>query len=365
MNIEAEDLIKEFEKLVEKKLARRTIDKVDDYEIISYCYDFTCKQTDFIENPYLIECRGTAFTKHRGNVRYFARPFEKFWNAYENDFTSEKVIDSLTIRSITEKLDGSIICVGRLPNGELLAKSKTTINSDQAKRATEIVNSNENYKDFCNLCIDYDYTPIFEYCSPENQVVLFYSKEELTLIGMRRMDTGKYANIHDSGVGNIPIVKEYHMRLEDIKHLQETGNNEGVVVIFSNGQRMKFKTLSYIFSHKAKNNILNKKNLAELILSEKLDDVLPLFVNNKEILDYVQNFKVIIEEMLNNLTNRVSMFLEENKLLSKKDYAIKANSEQKDISWLLINAYIGKEVGYKEYILKRELYKDVNLNIGE
>ena len=355
-------LYKQYEKLVEKGIARKTIDIVTDhgeaYEIHTFVYDFTANYTDFYENSYLRECRGISFLKTETTETVIAKPFEKFWNAYENPFTAKEVIDRLAPRYITEKLDGSLIMVMQLPSGALLAKTKTTLKSEQAVRATEIIRNDPHYREFCEQWIERGYTPLFEFTSPLNQVVLFYAEEKLSLIGLRHMETGDYYDIHDyfADFGNIPVVTCYDITLEDITKLQETSKNEGFVVEFSNSQRMKFKTLDYCMRHRQKSNIMNIKNLVEIILLGKLDDLKSLFNNDVSIENYINNVEIKTNECKKQILFRINEFYISHNLLDRKNYAIEAQERNKDIMSLLMDKYLGRITDEKinNYILKND-----------
>lgn len=71
---------------------------------------------------------------------------------------------------------------------------------------------------------------------------------------------------------NIPVVDQYHGSLDDLKNQTDM---EGVVVRFENGEMIKIKTEWYVAIHKAKENILFEKNVINLILEEKIDDIIP------------------------------------------------------------------------------------------
>lgn len=345
----------------------RAEQQYDKYKIISFSYRLASYSEWLL--PSALESRGTAFVEDEaGNLTIFARPFEKFFNYEENPFTEKEHVRNLTPVSIMDKVDGSLIMVGKLPNGKLLAKTKTTINSDQAKRATEIINNSEVYTDFCNHYISKDYTPLFEYTAPTNQIVLFYPEEKLTLIGLRNMITGEYLDIQGFLSPNyctkedphgIPVVKEYDITLEDINKLQESSEgNEGWVVYFDNGQRVKFKTLDYIRKHKCKDNLYNEKNLADIILSDTLDDIYPLIKNDIKTLEYVNNFKEKVISLKNKLESELLNFYENNKNLDRKNFAIKAKQEYPEKMSLLMNLYLGRDFGLDEYIIKYEVWKN-------
>lgn len=75
---------------------------------------------------------------------------------------------------------------------------------------------------------------------------------------------------------NIPVV-EQHGSVEDPKafmqYVHELKNAEGFVIRWADGHRVKIKAHEYIQIHKAKEAILQDRNIVELILDEKLDDV--------------------------------------------------------------------------------------------
>ena len=75
---------------------------------------------------------------------------------------------------------------------------------------------------------------------------------------------------------NIPVV-EQHGSVEDpkafIQYVHELKNAEGFVIRWADGYRVKIKAHEYLQIHKAKEAILQDRNIVELILEEHLDDV--------------------------------------------------------------------------------------------
>lgn len=64
--------------------------------------------------------------------------------------------------------------------------------TDVASLAEEFVADKPNYVEFANECIGMKYTPIFEYTSPNNRIVVKYDEERLTLTAVRHNRTGRY-----------------------------------------------------------------------------------------------------------------------------------------------------------------------------
>jgi RNA ligase len=58
-----------------------------------------------------------------------------------------------------------------------------------------------------------------------------------------------------------------------IDHVRDLEDVEGFVVRFDNGQMLKLKCDWYVQIHKAKEAILQDRNIVELILDDKLDDI--------------------------------------------------------------------------------------------
>lgn len=75
---------------------------------------------------------------------------------------------------------------------------------------------------------------------------------------------------------NIPVV-EQHGSVEDPKafmqYVHDLKNAEGFVIRWADGHRVKIKAHEYIQIHKAKEAILQDRNIVELILEEHLDDI--------------------------------------------------------------------------------------------
>lgn len=75
---------------------------------------------------------------------------------------------------------------------------------------------------------------------------------------------------------NIPVVDQ-HGSVEDSKafmqYVHDLKNAEGFVIRWVDGHRVKIKAHEYIQIHKAKEAILQDRNIVELILEEHLDDI--------------------------------------------------------------------------------------------
>ena len=227
------------------------------------------------------ECRGIIFDSKTGDI--IRRPFHKFFNVNEREETQDHVIDLSRPHAILEKLDGSMIAPF-IVNGQMIWGTKMGA-TDVAKPVEEFVNAYPAYIEFAKWVIECGYTPIFEWCSRKQRIVLDYKEDWLILTAARNMNTGEYRSykwMTDVTVGyGIPVVRQWEIGIEMDNHtmrsfvdyVRDLEDLEGFVVRFDNGHMLKLKCHWYLQIHKAKEAILQDRNIVELILEEHLDDV--------------------------------------------------------------------------------------------
>lgn len=266
------------------------------YTVINYMVSFPTTFPDLSEDDpvpaILRECRGLIFD---ANGKLISRPYAKFFNMNEREETlaSEWALEDTSKYVIMDKLDGSFIRPVRI-NGviRLCTKMGLTEQADQAeaflKAQTEEVQ--QNYTDFFEAYVDH-FTPVFEFCSRKNQVVIDYPEDELVLTGMRKNTTGdliSYRTLTNiCRAFRIPLVKAWNIeeiigegvpycstRVMDA--VKQWFGIEGVVLRYTDGRQVKVKALDYCEKHGAKDALLLEKNLLRFYLEEKLDDYLPL-----------------------------------------------------------------------------------------
>ena len=227
------------------------------------------------------ECRGIIFDSKTGDI--IRRPFHKFFNVNEREETQDHVVDLSRPHAILEKLDGSMIApfwvggdVGKFIWGTKMGAT------DVAAPVEAFVEANPNYRMFMKQMLNRGMTPIFEWCSRKQRIVLDYKEDQLILTAVRNMVTGEYmardAMEREAANAHIPIVRAFEMHKEmDMKafleYVRDLEDLEGFVVRFDDGHMLKLKCHWYIQIHKAKEAILQDRNIVELILEEHLDDV--------------------------------------------------------------------------------------------
>jgi RNA ligase len=223
-------------------------------------------------------CRGLV-TDNTGDI--VATPFQKFFNIEEGKFTPTENFE------VYEKMDGSLGIVFWF-QGQWVVATRGSFTSDQSIKAREILKKYNTDIMFRHL------TFCFEIIYPENRIVLDYGDDEkLVLLGTFNKD-GKEIDIEMWTQYGFDVVKKYD-GISDYKQLKEMVKNdqEGFVVKFSNGDRVKVKGVEYLRLHKIMTNVTTTgvweylKNGEDVM--EILKDVPDEFYD--KIKSYVQHLK--------------------------------------------------------------------------
>lgn len=231
-----------------------------------------------LHNALRRECRGIIFDQPTGKI--VRRPFHKFFNMNERDETQAHAVSLADKHVILEKLDGSMIAPF-IANGNMIWGTKMGA-TDVAKPVEEFVLNNPEYKKFALWAIGSGMTPIFEWCSRKQKIVLDYADDRLVLTGMRRMTTGNYfshAGMKSILEGKpIPVVEAFdfsdHSDVNTfIAYTRDLEDREGFIVRYDDGHMIKLKSDWYVQIHKAKEAILQDRNIVELVLNSTLDDI--------------------------------------------------------------------------------------------
>ena len=277
--------------------------------------------------PIRTQFRGICFDKKTGEcVRL---PFHKFFNYGEipdQEFDFNAPFYAMT------KLDGSLVAPYLV--GERLIWGTKSGETEMSNEIVDVLSELPYWDrlfDFVLYSYSEGFTPLFEYVSPSNRIVLKYDKPDIVLIGWRRIEDGKYAT---PGVlqylaehYGIPVVSyqkfDNDSILTDVKDWEES---EGVV-LFQNQNFMKVKSLWYVQLHKNKELIEQEKNVVELIVDDNIDDVLPLLQEDQkaDLLSFVDDFWDAINKTAQNFTTFVS--LNHFNYETRKEYALSGSSD--------------------------------------
>jgi len=276
--------------------------------------------------PIRRELRGIIFDNESGDI--LRRPFHKFFNVNEREETQDHVVDLSQEHRILEKLDGSMIAPFIVNGYDMIWGTKMGA-TDVAEPVEDFVELKEEYRIFARFTISRGYTPIFEWCSRKQRIVLDYKEDQLILTGIRSLYDGHYLS-HDLMVAHaeayrIPVVRKFEPQTDMkafVEYVRDLEDLEGFVVRFSDGHMLKLKCHWYLQIHKAKEAILQDRNIVELILDEKLDDVkahLPQ-EDRERLSRFEERLILALADVVWYLANDLSWIREEN--IDRKTFAL-------------------------------------------
>jgi RNA ligase len=253
------------------------------YTVVNYAVafedTFQWDANDPVGSAVRRECRGLIFDIDGSLI---SRPYHKFFNAGEKDETQLHKINLNDPHIILEKLDGSMIRPIPTKEGFRLA-TKAGI-TDVAMNAEVFIADKPHYAEFINTAIQNNFTPIFEWCSRKNRIVVDYPEDQLILTAVRGNQTGGYVSYSAikevAEQEGIPYVKAIAGDETDIQkvvdHIRKWDDGEGVVIRFDSGRMVKIKADDYVLRHKSKDAINQEKNVIQTLLDDAVDDLVPL-----------------------------------------------------------------------------------------
>lgn len=239
----------------------------DDVALEIWCYTHNA-QFDNVWNE--------ATTQARGLITYaeevISRPFKKFFN-YEQHFNVYKKLPQ-GHGLIREKLDGSFGVLYRNPNtGEYGVSSKASFTSPQAQWATDYLRHQMNVE---YMGLDTDrFTYLWEIIYPANRIVLPYDYSGLVLLEVIHTESGEtdHAEFQRLEALGIRVPKVYDSRTIDLADLsvlyqQVEDTEEGFVVRYDNGVRIKVKGEEYLRLHRIVTG-MSEKSIWEMLRDGK------------------------------------------------------------------------------------------------
>jgi hypothetical protein len=298
-----------------------------------------CLNYDQINSPLgeeiVQECRALVLERDTWQVKSW--PFKKFFNVGEyhapNDFDWDDFV-------AFDKLDGSIIhfwhhnALGWQVGTRSVPDSKTPYCDDASKTFYDLIcatllEQGTSFEELTSF-----FTPgfcyTFELTAPENQVVVYYEKRRVFLLGVRNINTLEEENAEDWINYHLPPWIDVHAAkshpgwtLEQItKKVQELNprEEEGFVLVDKNWNRMKIKSEAYcLMSHSRDSLGKSNKSRLELIFTGKEDDVLPILPKA------VQDKIISLKEAVMKLQNEVSLsYTKISHIHDQKEFALEA-----------------------------------------
>lgn len=305
----------------------------DGYTVVDYVY----ADGDTFDHPVRVECRGIKFGPS-GHV--IARPLHKFFNVGERPEITADAIDWSKPHWVTEKLDGSMIHPA-IVNGQVRLMTRMGI-TDVARACED--QWLDRVRPLCQLLLSNRWTPIFEWCSPKNRIVVGYPRDELVVVAVRDTVTGRYMprdQIRSAvTIGNYkwPVAKPLRLKHHDVddpweqlrRHTEELEGAEGYVVWFHDGQAVKVKSPWYLARHRCLDMTRSTRHLTQLVLVGGVDDVLPLLHGDD--VTRVSRFNTRLSAAIVRYGGIVDEFVGSRRHLDRKEFALSVQ-ESLD-SWL-------------------------------
>jgi len=285
-------------------------------------------------------CRGLV-TDDKGDI--VATPFKKFFNIEEGKYTPTETFE------VYEKMDGSLGIVFWY-QGQWVVATRGSFTSDQAIKARELLKKYNTDIMFRHM------TFCFEIIYPENRIVLDYKGEEkLVLLGAFD-NWGKDYDMSDWDEWGFDVVKKYD-GIKDFKELKEMvkNNQEGFVVKFSNGDRVKVKGVEYLRLHKIMTNVSTTgvweylKNGEDVM--ELLKDVPDEFYT--KIKNYVKELRYFYFQISEDAGKKFDgkmygKYNDKEPITDRKEYAEWVSQQNKHLSGILFRMFDKKD--YSEII---------------
>ena len=272
-----------------------------------------------------------------------ATPFQKFFNIEEGKFEPTENFE------VFEKMDGSLGIVFWY-RGQWVVATRGSFTSDQAIKAREILKKYNTDIMFRHL------TFCFEIIYPENRIVLDYGTDEkLVLLGTFDKN-GKETDSEIWSQYGFDVVKKYD-GINDYKELKQMVKNdqEGFVVKFSNGDRVKVKGVEYLRLHKIMTNVTTTgiweylKNGEDVM--ELLKDVPDEFY--KKIETYIKDLRYSYFQISEDAGKKFDYMMygkynDKEPITDRKEFAEWVSTQPKHLSGILFRMFDKKD--YSEII---------------
>jgi RNA ligase len=312
------------------------------------------------------ELRGLIFDTETGKV--ISRPYAKFFNYGERaDVTDFNITES---HHFLEKLDGSMI--RPIPiRGHIRWGTKMGV-TEVSMQAEVFVANNPQYQKAAEYMIGIGMTPIFEWCSRQQRIVVDYPEDQLILTAVRSNFNGRYLSYTAissfASFFDIPVVScvESHDASktfeENIESVRKWEDREGIVIRFDDGHMVKVKADTYISLHRAKSMLENERDVVGLIIDEKTDDLMPLLSDDdkKKLVDFQDAVWKDIYDFWGNINNELMLISASG--IFRKDFAIKTQDSEPTMRGLIFKVWDKKEEGISLDMVKQNVYNHLSSN---
>lgn len=306
-----------------------------------------------------------------GTTTILAFPMKRFFNhgqgsAAEIDWSDPKL-------AVLEKLDGTLCivyydpftdkwCVATrsVPEADLIMDNGMfTFRTLFEKALTETTGL---VFDAFTTHLDKSYTYCFELTTPYNRIVVEYKNNGVTLLAVRGLVTLQELDFKHPLVESLPaslpqVQAHTYTSVDELVTWVSSLNpmeHEGVVVRDGKFNRIKVKNAAYVAYNKVRDALATSpRNIVELILSEKDDDVVPFLP--EEIVKNLQSIKVGVQKVIREHDEAYQVAkAEADKILpgDKKTFAILVTKDKELWTAPFFQIFDGKASNMKDFISK-------------
>ena len=341
------DVLPHIEDRSEFIVAERSFGTVINY-VVSMADTFNMEGPDDLGGAIRRECRGIIFDTEG---RIISRPFHKFFNVNEREETQIHMIDMTQPHVIMEKMDGSMVRP-MIVDDEVVLATKMGV-TDIGLEATKLLG--DNSRGWLRGMVEEGKTPIMEYIAPTNKIVIEYRDANLVLLAVRDTVTGIYELPDEAPFDIVPQYGSIDGGLSDyIARARQQQGREGDIIRFANGHMLKIKNDWYVRIHKTKDLIRTERNIADIIVNEELDDILPML--DAADLSIVRAYEFRLAAAIENVLGRLEGLVTLARVLHggvKKEVAINfvPNLIHKEDAAFIFSAIDGKEL--RPLVIKR------------
>lgn len=312
-----------------------------------------------------------------GKTRILAYPMKRFFNhgqgsAAEINWSDPKL-------AVLEKLDGTLCIVYHdpftdkwcmatrsVPEADLLMDNGIYTFRTLFEKALEETTGYgfEGFKWF----LDKHHTYCFELTTRYNRIVVDYPNNGVTLLAVRNLVTLGELNfdhpVIDALPKKLPLVQAHtYTSVQDLVDWVSSLNpmeHEGVVVRDGQFNRIKVKNAAYVAYNKVRDALATSpRNMVELILTEKDDDVAPMLP--EEIVKNLQTIKVGVQRVIKQHDEAYKSIKAEADSLKpgdKKTFAVLTTVTYKSLNlWTapFFQMFDGKASNMKDFIMKSRM----------
>ena len=348
---------------------KHKVDEVDGFKVHQMDY-FFAQYTDFADplgdgSLEAFEIRGITFIESDNGFQRFLM-LHKFFNLNQTIGCMMEDVQNKTVVRVQDKADGSVIRFLRLPNGRVIAKSRFSLQSEQAVAAQGIYDNDTTIRKFVDYTLDNDIVAVFELVAPWNQVVLYHNETKLVLLQMREEKTGKYLPFD-----RYLIEKQWQISVTpdfDLSSLQELHdecqvleNVEGFVVQLDDGQMLKIKTEWYRHRHRLLTENCNREDyVIEATLAGEIDDILAEIPQGASaVREFITEIAGHVVLHVNREADRVLKVLEDNYKGDRKEFVMQHKSDPM-FSVMMRMVDRGIDIETAEKYVKERVLKDCN-----